>query len=598
MKTLFHETSQIIRFNFKNLLLFHMGYRLTAALVYLELLNAGMSFALKKAGYSYLTLENAWKVFLSPWTIPVIGILAGAGLFFLMIEVGGLIAAFSGAVYFIKMPAVKILSQGIQSTAEQLKRRNFSLFAVVLANFFVLNLFCLYRALTHIKPINFVIEEISAHPLGQGIMLAVVCLCVGAVIPTYFVFHECMTEQKFYKDGRDRSRRLLKGRYVKTIARVLCPQLLLIGAAVAVYLALVLIMAAFALLFVRRDLEFAFLIRAADLVEWMVMAVMGGISPILYYADLTVQYYQYENNKIGQKHYYETKEALLSRRNVLAVLSFFGIIGGLGLMDGAVNGSFLASAVVVQTEITAHRGSSAAAPENTIAALSHAVDEMADWAEIDVRETMDGVIVLFHDGDLKRIAGTPKRVAELTLEELKEVDAGSWFSEEFKGEKIPTLEEAMEYAKGRINLNIEMKYSGASSLLPDKVRELIESYEMEDQCIVTCTSEEYLKTIKESNPRVRTGYIIGAAYGNYYRNEYIDVISIRSGFVTESLIKAAHEEGKSVHAWTVNGKKELERMRVLGVDNVITDVPILAREILYREEGTENLLEYLRLMFY
>lgn len=59
MKTLFHETSQIIRFNFKNLLLFHMGYRLTAALVYLELLNAGMSFALKKAGYSYLTLENA-----------------------------------------------------------------------------------------------------------------------------------------------------------------------------------------------------------------------------------------------------------------------------------------------------------------------------------------------------------------------------------------------------------------------------------------------------------------------------------------------------------------------------------------------------------
>ena len=75
-------------------------------------------------------------------------------------------------------------------------------------------------------------------------------------------------------------------------------------------------------------------------------------------------------------------------------------------------------------------------------------------------------------------------------------------------------------------------------------------------------------------------------------------MSIRSGFVTESLIKAAHEEGKSVHAWTVNGKKELERMRVLGVDNVITDVPILAREILYREEGTENLLEYLRLMFY
>ena len=97
--------------------------------------------------------------------------------------------------------------------------------------------------------------------------------------------------------------------------------------------------------------------------------------------------------------------------------------------------------------------------------------------------------------------------------------------------------------------------------------------------------------------QIKTGYIIPAAYGDYYMDENVDVISIRSGFVTESLVRKAHEAGKSVHAWTVNEKMELERMRVLMVDNVITDVPVLAREILYREEATENLLEYLKLIF-
>lgn len=597
MKMLFHETSQMIRFNLKNLLLFHMGYRLIGTLAYVRLLNAGMGFALKKAGLSYLTLENAWKVLLSPWTVPVAAALAVIGLISLMVEAGGLIAAFSGAVYSIKVPAIQMLIQGIRNTAQQIERRNFRLFGVVFADFFVLNLFCLYRILTHVKPINFVIEEISAHPLGKVLALAAVGLSVAAVIPTYFVFHECMVEQKFYEDAKYRSREVLKGRYVRTVARILCPQLLLISGAAVSYLILIFLMAVFAVLFIRRDLEFAFLIRAADWGEWIVIAGAGMWASLLYFADLTVQYYQYGRNKIGRKHYFETAGTLFSRKNALLATGIAGLMGGLGLIDGAVNGSFLASSVVVQTEITAHRGSSKTAPENTMAALYHAVDEMADWAEIDVQETGDGVVVLCHDTNVKRVTGVSGQVPELTLAQIKELDAGSWFSDEFAGEKIPTLEEAMEYAKGKINLNIEMKYSGTKSLLPEKVRELVERYEMEEQCIVTCTNPEYLKMIKENNPDVKTGYIIPAAYGDYYRNEYVDVISVRSGFVTEGLIKAAHEAGKSVHAWTVNEKRELERMRVLGVDNVITDVPILAREILYREEVTETLLEYLRLMF-
>lgn len=597
MRRILSDTGQMLRFNWKNLMVFHVGYRLAAAAVYVQLLGFFMEFSMRRAGYSYLTLENAARYFLSPWTLPLLVLLAVIGLVFLMVEAGGLTAAFSSSVYSLKLTPLEIMTQGIRSTIQQIERKNFGLFAVVAADFFVLNLICIYRTLTHVKPVNFVIRELSGHPFLYPAVIVFTALCVAAVIPVYYVFHECMMEQKSYRDGKVRSRELLKGRYMRTVMRVVCPQLLLMGAAAAVYGVLVAVMAVFAVLFVQRDLQTAFLLRAADWGEWMVMAAISLISSPVYFAGLTVQYYRYGHNQIGRKHFFAVRRSRLSRRDGLVVLALFGLVGGLGLLDSALNGSFLASSLAVQTEITAHRGSSKTAPENTLAALEAAVEEMADWAEIDVQETLDGVVVLCHDWDLKRICKVDRRLSQMTWEELKTLDGGAWFSAEYAGERIPCLREAMEYAKGKIKLNIEMKYSGTDSELPEKVQRLVEEYEMEEQCILTCTSLEYLQRVKESNPQIRTGHIVPATYGNYDMNESVDVISIRSGFVSESFIRRAHESGKAVHSWTVNDKKELERMRVLGVDNVITDVPLLAREILYREETAESLLEYLRMMF-
>lgn len=594
MRLLLHETKEIIRFNGRNLLLFHMVYRLAAAGAYVQLLNIGTRFALARAGYSYLTLENVGKVLLCPWTVPVILALGGAGLLFFMVEAGGLTAAYSGAVYSLKMPVWQIFLEGIRNTKEQLEKKNFRLFAVVAADFFLMNIVYLYRTLTHVKPVNFVIEEMSGNLFLQGGAFLFICLCVRGVIPTYFIFHGCMVEQKSYRDSKQGSLDLLKGREPGIIIRVVVPQLLITGAAFLCYLVLVCIMAAGAVLFVRRDLQFAFLIRAADRAEWIVMGLASGAASILYFADLTVQYYRYGRNKIGKRRFFDTGFVFFSRRNGLAVLGTAGVIAGLGMIDGAVNGSFLANSVVVQTEITAHRGSSGSAPENTMASLYAAVEEMADWAEIDVQETKDGVAVVCHDENLRRVAGVNRNLSDMTFAEVQALDAGSWFSDEYKGEPIPSLEEVMEYAKGRLKLNIEIKYLGVDSSLPGKVGRLVTAWEMEEQCIITCTNMGYLRQIKEENPGIRTGYIIPAAYGAYYRNDDVDVISIRSGFVTPKLVTLAHEEGKSIHAWTVNDKAELERMRILAVDNVITDVPALAREVLYREEGTESLLEYLR----
>ena len=114
-----------------------------------------------------------------------------------------------------------------------------------------------------------------------------------------------------------------------------------------------------------------------------------------------------------------------------------------------------------RTEIMAHRGASLAAPENTMAAVRSAIDSGAQWVEIDVQETADGEVIVIHDSDLQKIGRVPLGVATSELEELQEIDIGSWFGEEFSEERIPTLDQVLRLCKGRIRVNIELKYYGA-----------------------------------------------------------------------------------------------------------------------------------------
>lgn len=237
------------------------------------------------------------------------------------------------------------------------------------------------------------------------------------------------------------------------------------------------------------------------------------------------------------------------------------------------------------------------APENTMAAIRTSLEELADYVELDVQMTKDQVVVLGHDATLKRVAGINRTIASMTWEELKELDVGSWFSSEFAGERIPSLEDVLDFCKGKIHLNVEIKNVGPDSLLPEKVVRLIRERGMEEQCVLTSTSLDYLERIKRLAPEVKTGYILSAAYGDFYFEERADFISIRASFVNRQVVELAHEQGMGVHVWTVNAKSEIERMRMIGVDNLITDYPVLAREILYREEATETLVEYLQMVF-
>ncbi len=238
-------------------------------------------------------------------------------------------------------------------------------------------------------------------------------------------------------------------------------------------------------------------------------------------------------------------------------------------------------------QITAHRGSSFLAPENTLAAVRRAVEEGADYAEVDVRLTADGYAVLLHDRDLFRVAGVTRNVADLTYEEIRTLDVGSWFSPRFRGERIPLLSEVVAFAKGRIRLNIELKADGAPRRMAERVVQILHERDAVQECVVSSGDIEILEHVRSLDPTIRTGYVISQSIGKVTALD-IDFLSVSSRLATPGLIDAARAAGKEVHVWTVNRPRQMARLIDLGVDNIITDVPGVARALLEERAAMSN----------
>jgi glycerophosphoryl diester phosphodiesterase len=224
--------------------------------------------------------------------------------------------------------------------------------------------------------------------------------------------------------------------------------------------------------------------------------------------------------------------------------------------------------------ITAHRGASVAAPENTMAAFRAAMDAGATFIELDVQRTADGRIIVLHDGDVMRMGGDPRKVKELTTAELQVIDIGRKHGAHFAGEVPPTLEEVIALVRGRTKINIELKYNVPDPGLAPAVIDLLKRENFLDQVVITSLDYAALKQVESLEPSLPTGHIVTAAVGNVVRTE-ADFLSLNAARATASLVRKAHAAGKDVHVWTVNEPEVMLRMIERGVDNIITDDPAL-----------------------
>lgn len=241
-----------------------------------------------------------------------------------------------------------------------------------------------------------------------------------------------------------------------------------------------------------------------------------------------------------------------------------------------------------RVKITAHRGSSLAAPENTLSSIKQSIVDGADYAEIDVQLTADGVIVAAHDADLMRVSGLPLVISKTNFSELRKADVGGYFGPEFKGEKLPTLAEIIDEVEGKIKLNVELKdYSGQGSLLVAEVVKMLKKRGRASTDIVMSLKLREIEEVRKINPIIYVGYTPAAAIGNISRLD-VDFLAVSMALATDSLIGSAHANGKEVHVWTVDRPVDIALMIDRGVDNIITNDPPAVKKVLEERAELSN----------
>ena len=258
-----------------------------------------------------------------------------------------------------------------------------------------------------------------------------------------------------------------------------------------------------------------------------------------------------------------------------------------GLAGAAMGGAVALLALTTtfnlqkDVEVTAHRGNSRAATENSLAAIQKAIEVGADWAEIDVQLSKDGQIVLNHDRDLARVYGDRRAVGALGLDELKRLKPRPRFAWGLEDERIATLREVLDLAgnpRNPIKVNIELKFYGKDRRLAKKVADLIREYHFEDRCLVASLDYRGLLEARAHNKGLKTAAIITAAVGDITRLD-VDCLEINKELATDDLLGKAHRLGKKVLVWTVDSRKEMRRFLDRGVDSIITNDPALLVEL-------------------
>lgn len=254
----------------------------------------------------------------------------------------------------------------------------------------------------------------------------------------------------------------------------------------------------------------------------------------------------------------------------VALLSL-GSIGAGGLALGMIESD-------ADVAIIGHRGAAALRPENTMAAIRKALEDGADWVEIDVQETVDGEVIVTHDSDFMKAAGVPTKVWDATMEDIAGIDVGGWFDPAYANERAPLLRDVLAKMQDEGRLIIELKYYGHDVDLENRVIALVEEAGMEDRIATMSLHYPAVQKMRDLRPDWRSGVLAATAVGDLTRLEG-DFLAVNTAQVSPGLVARAASAGKDVYAWTVNDPVTMARMISLGVGGLITDDPALARRM-------------------
>jgi glycerophosphoryl diester phosphodiesterase len=584
----------------RKIILFELIYKLGATAIVYPCLLLLLELVLKASGVNYLTNEYILKILENPitWLAILLALTIFVG--YCLYEMSFLLACFEA-----DRQGLDVTLMDIAVTAFKDVRGIFGFRRIAVILYFFVSVIAVNIGIT----CNLILTQttrnllrmyvINGFWLYRWLLVIALALLFIYVIPRIFVFPVSMLTGRTIKESCRHSRRIVRKNLLKVILSLVLYNLLILLVILLFYVLITLVLIAGVKLLDMAYMGSAIYLSVLKIIRAAVKLVLVYTAVPLSFALIANMFYGlYDSDDIDFKIERFTRRTRLRSKKVYGSALFLVVaLNLIYIISGFNKNPFEKVAIFHETKISAHRGASLSAPENTMAAFEEAAMNMADLIELDVQMTSDGELVVMHDSNALRTTGVDREISDMTLAEVKQLDAGSFFSKEYAGEQVPTLEEVLDFAKGRINVNVEIKSGVFGTAVADKVVELIQAKNMQEECVVTSFEIDLLQRVKELEPNIEVGYILVAAYGDFYNMDDVDFFSVNAAFLTKRMVDAIHNSGKQIHAWTVNNQSSIKNLTNKGVDNIITDDPLLARETIYSRDTSETIVNMAKYVF-
>ena len=573
------EAWYLIRSSFKTVLPFLVIYSAINIIASWIGTTVFLRMAMGVFGTTYISPDNVIDFFSFPGTIAVT--IVGFIFFALIqiVEIGGVMHAYSMSRIGKTAGVRGILESGLRHGFRSFKPNNwlvvpFILVLLPLTSFFPLS----FSTFDAVVP-GFIKEFLLANDVYRILYIIVYLILFLLEILWIFSMNFYILSDNSYFQAMKNSGKLIKGRYIFT---VFC----LFASSIIFSLAVTSISAALSSFVVELQSFFKMGIDAEVAEKMSDMILFTGglmnrlLAPGFNIAILTSLFFHYveDDNKLTELSRSSFKDSCLKNWQRLLLIA---LCAGLVITYFHFDSFTLSGgSELKRPEIVAHRGDSVNAPENTRPAFELALLEHTDWVELDVFMTKDGVIVISHDDDLSRTAGEKLFIHDLTYEEFSKLDVGKRFSDKFEGLEPSTLDEILKLFKGKMKVQIEIKYNDHMKGIEEKVLQIVNDNDMHDEVIITSLSDIPLKRMKELDPSIITTYSMYVAWADIDDIPFADYYTIEEANVEKGMADRIHAKGGKLFAWTVNSEKTVQYLVDCGVDGILTDNPNMLRNAL------------------
>jgi len=583
-----NKLRDILQCNIKDLIWFQLIYKVCTFFIFVPIVLRMLDLVLKVTGYDYITSENILSFLINPLCILLLIIIILFMLAISFFDISVVIIIIDASIEKIKVNMEEVLSIAFHKSVEVFHFKNLKLAFLVLFLIPFFNIGFSSSLITTISIPQFIMSYINNKIYYKIVLICIIIFLITILLRWMYAIHYYILEHCSFKEAIRRSINLTKNNKIKDLNRFIIVQgVLYIGYIIFILLGILIIYLIYKI-FKNILIIGSIFISMIGIFLLISLGLVLLISLPISYTLLSIMFYKHKIDKKENIKHIKLKKIKKVKIKTKRFLKYKVILGATTVIMSSIftynfiNGNYdFHIEYLSKVEITAHRGNSSKYNENTMESFSSAYLLGSDWIELDIRKSLDDVLVVSHDDNLKRVTGMDINISDSNYKDLLKIKSN-----------LVTLEEVMEWAKDKlIKINIEIKDNNISII--NKLIELLHKYDYTNKYVVASSKYEILKEVKTLDKDIKTVYINSIAYGDLTNKVDADIFSIEEMSITSRLVKSIHNSGKEIYVWTVNNKEDVEKLVNLGVDNIITDDVELVKNTLLEMNSNGLILKYL-----